>query len=109
MNKNIIVQFVGFESNSKAREYTFTVKEPSTEPRGYILTIPHEAFNAHRVSYQDAPDVCSLKLHRELAAANSNQLEDTRLQITDADIEDYRAAHSPRPRPRFGHKPVHEF
>ena len=65
---HIIVQFVGFQSNNSAREYTFTVREPATEPREYTIAIPNEAFNSHRVRYQDAPDICSHKLHRELAA-----------------------------------------
>lgn len=109
MSREIIVQFVGFESKAKVREYTFTVREASAELRDYTLTIAHEAFNSRRVRFQEGPDVCSLKLHRELAA-NSNHLAETRLQVTDADLEDYRAAHSPRSsKSRFGHKPIHEF
>jgi hypothetical protein len=109
MSKDIIVQFVGFESKAKVREYTFTVREASAELRDYTLTIPHEAFNEHRLRFQEAPDVCSLKLRRELAA-NSNHLAETRLQVTDADLEDYRAAHAPRAaKSRLGHKPVQDF
>lgn len=109
MSKEVIIQFMGFESKATVREYTFTVRENSAELRDYTLTIPNEAFNTRRVSYQDGPDVCSAKLRSELAA-NGNHLVETRLQISDLDLENYRAAHAPRvAKSRFGHKPVAEL
>ena len=75
MNDNIIVQFVGFQSKPRAREYTFTVREREEEPREYTITITNEAFDSRRVRYQDAPDVCSHKLHRELAGAENHPAE----------------------------------
>ena len=51
------------------------------------------------------PHICSLKLRRELAAYGKHPAE-TRLDITDADLEDYRSAHSPRRAPSpFVRKP----
>ena len=67
MGDNIIVQYVGFEAKPSVREYTFSVRETSNEPRDFTLTITNEAFDSHRARYQDAPDICSLRLHRELA------------------------------------------
>jgi hypothetical protein len=95
MSREIAVQFVGFESKATVREYTFSVREPAMEPREFTLTIENEAFNAHRVRYQDAPDVCSLKLRRELATY-SNHPPDTHFHITDIDLDDYRSAHTTR-------------
>ncbi|HXZ12120.1 MAG TPA: hypothetical protein VEG64_06985 [Candidatus Sulfotelmatobacter sp.] len=95
MSHDLIVQFVGFEVSGGDRVYSFTVREPSAEPRDFKLTISNNAFNDHRISYQDAPDVCSLKLRRELAAY-ANHPPETRLDITDGDLEDYRSTHSPR-------------
>ena len=43
---HIIVQFVGFQSKNRVREYTFTVREPATEPREYTISIPNEAFDS---------------------------------------------------------------
>ena len=71
------------------------MREPATEPREFTLTIPNEAFNAHRLRFQDAPDVCSLKLRRELAA-HANHPPETHFDITDVELEDYRSTHAPR-------------
>ncbi|HUJ30352.1 MAG TPA: hypothetical protein VLY23_03680 [Candidatus Acidoferrum sp.] len=109
MNNSILVQFVGFEVKPMVREYTFTVRESATEPREFTLTIPNEAFNGRRVRYQDAPDVCSLKLRRELATY-ANHPPSTHYRITDADLEDYRSTHSPRTgKTQYGRKPEQDF
>jgi hypothetical protein len=108
MSKEITVQFVGFASKEMVREYTFTVREPSTEPREFTLTIPNEAFNSHRISFQDAPDVCSLKLRRELATSG-NHPPDTHFQITDVELEDYRSSHARRVPKPFARKPVEDY
>jgi hypothetical protein len=108
VSRELIVQFVGFESGARARIYTFTVREPSAEPRDFTVTISNQAFNDHLIGYQDAPDICSLKLRRELAA-NGNCPPKTRLDITDGDMEAYRSTHSPRkPRHPFARKPVED-
>lgn len=109
MSHEIIVQFLGYEVKPQVREYTFSVREASTDPREYTLTIPTEAFNDHLLRIQDAPDVCSRKLRRELAA-NANHPQETHYAITNADLEDYRSARAPRtPRSPFSRKPVEDF
>jgi len=67
MSDNVVVQFVGFEAKALVREYNFYVRQASSETREFTLTIVNEAFNSRRVRYQDAPEICSLRLHRELA------------------------------------------
>lgn len=109
MSHEIIVQFVGFEAKALVREYIFTVREPSTDPREFTLTIPNQAFSEHRVRYQDAPDVCSLKLRQELATY-ANHPPNTHYRVTDAELEDYRSAHAPRTaRSPFGRKAREEY
>jgi hypothetical protein len=108
MSNEITVQFVGFESKGTVREYTFTVREPATEVREFTLTIANEAFNAHRIRYQDGPDVCSLKLRRELVT-HANHPPDTHLQVTDIDLEDYRSTHTRTPKSPFARKPVEDY
>jgi hypothetical protein len=93
VNSEIMVQFVGFEAKTLVREYTFTVREQASEPREFTLTIANEAFDAHRVRYQDAPDVCSLKLRRELATY-ANHPPKNHFRLTDSELEDYRSAHT---------------
>jgi hypothetical protein len=109
VSHEIIVQFLGYQVKPQAREYTFTVREASTEPREFTLTIPAEAFNARLLRIQDAPDVCSRKLHRELATY-ANHPPDTHFAITNTDLEDYRTAHAPRtPKSPFSRKPVEDY
>ncbi|MBZ5694323.1 MAG: hypothetical protein LAN36_03070 [Acidobacteriia bacterium] len=109
MSNAIMVQFVGFESKALGRKYTFTVRESSSEPREFTLTIANKAFNDHRVRYQDAPDVCSLKLRRELAT-NANHPPGSHFDITDIDLEDYRSTHSPRKgRNTYDRKTMEDF
>ncbi len=95
INNSVIVQFVGFQSKTLVREYTFTVRERATEPREFTLTIANEAFDTHRVRFQDAPDICSHRLHRELAATE-NHPEKSHFRLTDAELEEYRTAHAPK-------------
>ena len=95
MAQMTMVQYVGFEAKPKVREYSFTVKESEGEPRKFKLVIANEAFNSHRARYQDAPDICSQKLHRELAS-NENRPPQTHFRISDAELEDYRTAHAPK-------------
>ena len=93
MSEITLVQYVGFESKAMVREYTFQVRHAMDEPREFTLTITNEAFSSRRVRYQDAPDVCSLKLQRELATNGNNPLK-AHFRITDAELDDYRSTHT---------------
>ncbi len=109
MSNDIVVQFVGFEAKALVREYTFTVREFACEPRKFTLTIENKAFNARRVRYQDAPEICSLKLRQELAAYAGHP-PTNRYRITDAELENYRSAHASRtPRSPYGRRQVQDF
>jgi hypothetical protein len=93
MSKEIIMQFVGFTSGALAREYTFLVREAPIEAREFTVAIAHEAFSEHRVRFQDAPDICSLKLRRELING-ANLLPESHFDVTEAELDDYRSSHS---------------
>ena len=96
MSDAIIVEYRGFNARPLVREYIFSVREAAMEPREYTLTIPNEAFVSHYARYQDAPDICSLRLRRELAA-NANHPLKTHYRITDVELDDYRTSHGPKP------------
>ena len=96
MSESVIVQYVGFSSKAQDREYTFAVREAGIEPREYTLAISNEAFESHRARYQDAPDICSLRLHRELTT-NANHPLETHFCVTDTELADYRDARRPKP------------
>lgn len=105
MSDTIIVQYMGFEAQASVRMYKFLVREPETEPREFTLAIANEAFNSRRARFQDAPDICSLKLHLELAASSNHPVA-SQFRISDTELEIYSTAHWKKPRHNpFSHKP----
>lgn len=105
MSDTRLMQYVGFDSKDKGREYRFQVRYTTEDTREFTLTIPSAAFISHLVRYQDAPDVCSLKLQRELAT-NADHASKTDFPVTDAELEDYRLAHTSKsPKSRYSLKP----
>ena len=93
MSENVNVQYVGFESKALVREYNFLVRQASSGTREFALTIVNEAFSSRRVRYQDGPDICSLKLHRELATF-ANQPPQSHYRISEMDLDEYRDSHA---------------
>jgi len=96
MSDNVSVQYVGFEAKALVREYSFVVRQALNETREFTLSILNEAFSSRRVRYQDAPDICSLRLRRELATF-SNHPPESQYIISELDLDDYRNSHTPKP------------
>ena len=86
-----IVRYVGFRSTARGREYTMRVSDVQSS-RDFVLLISHQAFAAHEARFQDAPDVCSGKLRRELAA-DPDLLPGDGIAVTPQDLLDYRNSH----------------
>ena len=95
MNGQPTIQYLGFRPSPQGREYAFSVRETSCDPCEYFLTIANEDFKGHGVRFQDAPSICSQRLHRELAAAANHPVQTCYL-ITQTELAEYRAAHAPR-------------
>ena len=95
MSDRIIVQYVGFQATALVREYTFAVRESAGDPLEYTLTIANEAFASRRVRYQDAPEICSLRLHRELDA-HGNHPPTINFCVTDAELANYELSRRPK-------------
>jgi hypothetical protein len=95
MSESTNVQYVGFEAKALVREYSFLVRQASSGTREFALTIVNEAFSSHRVRYQDGPDICSLKLHRELTTF-SNHPPQTHYRISEVELNEYRDSHAPK-------------
>lgn len=94
----VVLQYVGFETKGAIREYTFTLRGTGGASSEYFVTIANDAFVAHRVRYQDAPDICSLRLHREFATQTDHS-PSTRFSVTDAELAAYQDTHAPKPKP----------
>ena len=100
MIDQIIVQYVGFKVKPLVREYIFVVREPSNKPLEYTVTIANQAFVSHRAQYPNRPNICSLRLHRELAA-NANRAPTTESCVTDSELADYQNDSKPKPVRKF--------
>jgi hypothetical protein len=95
MADSIFVQYLGFQASTLVRKYIFAVREKATEPLHYTLTIANDAFVSHRARYQDAPAICSLRLHRELDA-HANHPPTTSFCITDSELAIYLDTRKPK-------------
>jgi hypothetical protein len=87
---SVNVQYVGFTAKAMVREYSFLVRETSIDSHEITFTILNEAFTSHRLSFQNAPDICSLKLQRELADSTNTPLK-THYLISETELDAYRA------------------
>jgi len=97
VSEKLLLQYVGFENRGAVREYAFTLRGPGGTSTEYFVTIANAAFVAHRVRYQDGPEICSLRLHREFAARTDHP-PSTRFCVTDAELAEYMNAHAPKPK-----------
>lgn len=98
MSDEVVLQYVGFQTKGAVREYAFALRGTNGESAEYFVTIANAAFVEHRVRYQDGPDVCSLRLHREFTT-QMDRPPSTCFSITDAELADYKEAHTPKSKP----------
>jgi len=109
VSDTVFLQYVGFENKEAVREYTFTLRGSGGKSSEYFVTIANAAFVAHHVRYQDGPEICSLRLHREFATG-ADHPPCTRFLVTDAELADYMNAHAPKPKPgASAHRKDQEF
>ena len=98
MGAAAVLPYVGFQRKGAIREYAFTLRRTECPSSEYFVTIANEAFVAHRVRYQDAPDICSHRLRREFAARTDHP-PSTCFSVTDAELAAYKNAHTPKSKP----------
>jgi len=90
---NAQIEYLGFTSQHRTREYTLRVRLAADEPHEVRLAIPDEVFLTGRLRYQDAPDICFHIVQREMLAGEG-ALPAAKLQVTDTDLAEYREAHA---------------
>jgi hypothetical protein len=100
------VEYVGFRTSANRREYVLR-SHLGPEVHEYTVGIALAAFVAGRARLQDGPEICYLKLMRELAAEPAAPLGVRDFTITDAELADYVTAHTTPARSRgFSVAPV---
>jgi hypothetical protein len=88
----VALQYRRFENKGAVRECAFTLRWSGGKSSEYFVTIATAAFVAHRARYQNGPEICSLRLHREFDHSPS-----TRFSVTDAELAEYMNAYVPKP------------
>jgi hypothetical protein len=86
------VEYVGFRSTADRREYLLR-SHVGPEIREYTVGITHAAFAAKRVRFQDGPEICYLRIQRELETTTIVHLEND-FTISDAELADYLTTHT---------------
>lgn len=97
-------EYVGFTTDETSRIYTMRVRKPGGILLEFQIAIANQAFLSKKVRYQDAAEICFLRLERELSLCGEDATPAPFIQITDAELDEYREAHTkkaPPPRPRF--------
>jgi hypothetical protein len=89
------VEYVRFTTGEAAREYHLRVRR-GAEIHDVTVMIPNDAFLSGRVRYQDAPEVCFLKLHKELTEGGEGSIPARALLMTDEELQEYKVAHTPK-------------
>jgi len=104
MSGAVFLEYMGFISTTQGREYAFHVRFSPQDSRDYTVTITSAAFSSRRVSYQDGPNVCSLRLKRELTA-NPDTPTGASFLIDEKEIDGHKLTHaSQAPKHRYGPK-----
>ena len=100
------MEYMGFTSTTRGREYSFHVRFSPEDSRDYTVTINSEAFSSHRVSFLDGPNVCSLRLKRELTS-NPDAPTGTSFLVEEKEMADHKQRNTPEvPKFRYGPKPT---
>jgi hypothetical protein len=90
-----LIEYVGFRAGTDARQYHLWVRREH-DSWGVTVAIPNEAFLSGRARYQDAPDICFLKVQKELAAAEDGTPPAPQHRMTDQELEEYKVSHTPK-------------
>jgi len=96
----VTIEYVGFRTSAKRREYLLR-SHLGPEVHDYTVGISLADFAAGRARFQDGPEICYLKLLRELEAPEARPGVDD-FTITDVELADYVTAHTTPARSRGG-------
>jgi hypothetical protein len=86
------IQYLGFQTTDDRREYVL-LSRCGTIIYRYTVSITHAAFASGQARFQDGPEISYLKLTKELELRGYEPVE-TSFTITDAELSEYRAAHT---------------
>jgi hypothetical protein len=89
------VEYLSFTTGEAVREYHLRIRR-GPEIHDVTVMIPKAAFLSGRVRYQDAPEVCFLKIQKELTEGGEGSVPARALLMSDQELEEYKIAHAPK-------------
>ncbi len=90
------IQYVGFDSATGSRTYTFHVIDAPREARDFTVKVEAEAFRPDSLGLQDGPCICYARLVKELQGQTAESRAEACLSIGERDIKDYLEEHNPK-------------
>ena len=90
------IQYVGFDTVTGARTYSFHVIDGALEARDFTVKVEADAFRPEGLGLQDGPCICYARLAKELGAQTSESRAEACLSIGEHDIKDYLEQHNPK-------------
>jgi hypothetical protein len=95
-DSGMYIQYVGFDTATGSRTYTFHVIDAPHEVRDFTVKVEAEAFRPDCLGLQDGPGICYARLVKELRGQTSESLAEACLSIGEGDIKDYLEEHNPK-------------
>jgi hypothetical protein len=89
------IQYLGYESISDARTYSFRVIDSLKNEREFTVKIVNQTLLDNHFKCQDVPDLCFAKLKSELASETQDQLLPSQMMVSNADFRKYIEDHYP--------------
>ena len=89
------VEYLRFTTEESTRAYHLRVRR-GAEIHDVTVTIPKEAFLSGRVRYQDAPEICFLKIQKELSEGGEECVPARALLMSDEELQEYKTARAPK-------------
>ena len=89
------IQYLGFQTKPRGRDYLYHVIDGKAEKREFIFTISNQAFAERRVPYQDAADLCYQKLQKALGSETAERPLPPHTTLSDQELDEYREKHRP--------------
>ena len=93
-------EYIGFTVNETSRVYTMRVRRPDGVFHDFRFAIANQSFLSKRVRYQDAPEICFLKLQQELITSGEDLAPESQIHISEAELDAYREEHTKKAPPR---------
>jgi hypothetical protein len=98
----VIIQYLGYEQNRRARTYLFRVVNTLQVERQFELSVTILLLEENKFKFQDLPDLCFSRLKGELTTETDEQAVPLHMTVSDVELKKYIEDHYPKKRSYHG-------